>query len=65
MLWMYEDLTPEERAAVEADRNPIVVEREEDLEEAMDLSCTTGRELMLPSVEKALEWGFEVGEDED
>ena len=51
MLWM-------------SDRNPIVVEREEDLEEAMDLSCTTGLELMLPSVEKALEWGFEVGEDE-
>ena len=60
MLMFEEDLSPEQRAAVEADLNPIVVERAEDVDEALDLSNTTGRAVLLPSVEKALEWGFEA-----
>ena len=56
MSKMYEDMTPEERA--EADRNSIYVEKEEDIDAALDLGHRTGRSVEVPSMEKAREWGF-------
>ena len=55
-MMMYEDLTPAERA--EADSNPIVVKKEEDIDAALNLSHRTGRPVEVPSREKAREWGF-------
>jgi hypothetical protein len=52
----YEDLTPEQQA--EADRNPIVVNKEEDVDAALNESHRTGRPVEVPSMETAREWGF-------
>lgn len=51
----YEDLTPEERA--EADSNPIVVTKEDEVDAAVNLSARTGRPVVLPSEEAAEAWG--------
>lgn len=56
MSKMYEDMTPEERAA--ADRNPIVVKSQDEFYEALDESHRTGRPVEVPSIEKAREWGY-------
>ena len=53
----YEDLTAEQRA--EADRNPIVVNKEEDVDAALNESYRTGRPVEVPSMETAREWGFD------
>ena len=59
----YEDLTPEEQA--EADRNPIVVSKEEEVDAALNESYRTGRPVEVPSMETAREWGFDEIDPEE
>ena len=56
MSKLYEDMTPEEQAEVDA--NPIVVTTQEEFYDALDESDRTGRPVEVPSMEQARAWGY-------